>query len=138
MKLKDREISILLAILLIIYIVLCVNTTIYPISQKEKYNITKPIRLTENEKIYNFLINIFGLITGILFIVYYIKYIVPNYSDNIYLKIIQIFVSITLIIIYNLPSYYKNDTLIKISYGLKPLIISISLILSFSLNLPQL
>jgi len=138
MNLKDRNILIFLIILVIIYISLCINTTIYPIIQKEKYNVTKPLKLTENEKLYNFLINIFGLITGFLFIVYYIKYIVPNYSHNIYLKTTQIIVSITLIIIYNLPSYYKNDTLIKLSYGLKPLIISISLILSFSLNLPQL
>jgi hypothetical protein len=138
MTILDYSIFFILIILFIVYISLCFNSIVYPINQYNKYTVTSPNTLSYNEKIYNLFINIFGLLIQLFIIVFYMIYILPQFGNNLYVRIIEVIICASVIIIYNLPDQYKNDLFIQISYSLHPLVMAFSLILSFSLTAPNL
>ena len=136
MKINDFILFFTVLIFIIIYIFLCSFGSLCQITQFKNYNITKPIDITYNDKLYNYFISIFGLIIGILIIVIELKYIIPNYGKNIYVRIIQIILAILILGLYYLPVFIKNYSIEQISYSLRPFISPISIILSSSITIP--
>jgi len=136
MKINDFILFFTTLIFIIIYIFLCSFGSLCQITQFKNYNITKPIDITYNDKLYNYFISIFGLIIGILIIVIELKYIIPNYGKNIYVRIIQIILAILILGLYYLPVFIKNYSIEQISYSLRPFISPISIILSSSITIP--
>jgi hypothetical protein len=136
MKINDFILFFIFTLFLIIYIFLCSYGTLCQINQFKNYNISKPIDISYNDKLYNYFISIFGIIIGILLIVIEIKYILPNYGKNIYIRIIQFILGLLILGLYYIPIFIKNYTLEQISYSLRPLVSSMSIILSSSINIP--
>jgi hypothetical protein len=136
MKIIDFILFSILALFMIIYIFLCSYGNLCQINQFKQYNITKPLDISYNDKLYNYFISIFGLIIGILIIVIELKYILPNFGKNIYIRIIQIILGILIFGLYYLPIFIKNYSIEQISYSLRPFISSISIILASSITIP--
>lgn len=135
MKINDFILFFTILIFIIIYIFLCSFGRLCQITQYKNYNITKPIDISYNDKLYNYFISIFGLIIGILIIVIEIKYILPNYGKNIYVRIIQIILGLLILGLYYLPIFIKDYSIEQISYSLRPFISSIGIILSSSITI---
>ena len=127
---RDFELyyTIILFGLIIFYIILCNNVNIYYINHKNKLIVTKLNTLSENNKLYNFILNSVGLLICLLLIVFEINYISKNHNYNIYIRSIQLIFVISMIILLNLPNEYKNETFIQITNSYRPLSILISTI----------
>jgi hypothetical protein len=136
MKINDFILFFTFTLFLIIYIFICSYGTLCQLTQFKNYNITKPLDIPYNDKLYNYFISIFGLIIGILIIVIEIKYILPNFSNNIYIRIIQFILGLLILGLYYLPTFIKNYSLEQVSYALRPLVSSMAIILSSSINVP--
>lgn len=135
MKINDFILLFTIVIFIIIYIFICSFGSLCQITQFKNYNVTNPLNVSYNDKLYNLFISIFGLIIGILLIVIEIKYIIPNFENNIYIRSFQIIFGLIILGLYYLPMFIKNYTLDQISYALRPLISSMSIILSSSLTI---
>jgi hypothetical protein len=136
MKINDFILFFTFALFIIIYIFLCSFGTLCQLTQFKNYNITKPLDISYNDKLYNYFISIFGLIIGILLIVIELKYIIPNFGNNIYIRGIQIILGVIILGLYYLPTIIQNYSLEQVSYSLRPLISSMTIILSSSITLP--
>ena len=130
---EQYYISILVG-LIIIYIGLCNYTIIHPVNQKDKLVITQSNTLSDKDKIYNFTLNICGLIISLLLIVFEINYISKHYNQNIYVRSFQLIFIISMVILINLPNEYKSNVFIQITNSCRPLSFIISTIFISSLN----
>ena len=136
MKINDFFLLFTLILFIIIYIFLCSFGSLCQITQYKDYNITKPVKINYSLKLYNFFICIFGLIISILFIIIEIKFIIPNFGNNIYVRLFQIIFGIIILGLYYSSTIVNNYSIYQVSYALRPFISSISIILSSAITVP--
>jgi hypothetical protein len=130
---EQYYISVLVG-LIIVYIGLCNYTIVHPVNHKDKLMITQSNTLSDKDKIYNFILNICGLIISLLLIVFEINYISKHYNQNIYVRCLQLILIISMIILINLPNEYKSNVFIQITNSCRPLSFIISTIFISSIN----
>jgi hypothetical protein len=136
MKINDFILFFTLTLFLIIYIFLCSYGTLSQISQFNNNTVNKPNIISYNDKLYNFFISIFGIIICMLLIVIEVKYIIPNFENNIYIQSFQFILGLIILGLYYLPTFIQNNyTLNQISFALHPLISAITIMLSLSISI---
>jgi hypothetical protein len=134
MKLFELIYGIIIIILLIIYIVLCKNTDIKLSNHIHKFKISKINNDSYDNKFKNFWILFIALILSIFIITFELNYIKQTFTSNIYIRTIQIILAFAIILLVHIPINYNNDKYKHLSYSLKPLIMSASVIFSSCLT----
>jgi hypothetical protein len=130
MKLFELIYGIIILILLIIYFILCSNTEINIPNHLHKFKISKITNDSYDNKFNNFYIDIIAMILTILIITYELNFISRNFNSNIYIRSIQLIIAFILLLLIYIPNNYKNIEYNKISITFKPLVMSLSIIIS--------
>ena len=121
-----NNIYIILSILLI-YIVLCINTT-YPTDNK---------KLSKTQNNILLITNVYGYLLGIFILVYETNYMYINYNHDMSIRVVELFIILFILclgIYANIFQDNVNSGLGKISSGINPLLSSLFIILIFCLN----
>ena len=130
MKLFELIFGIIIIILLIIYFILCSNTEINVPNHINKFKISKIINDSYDNKSNNFCIDIIATILTIFIITYELNYITHTFNSNIYIRCIQLLIAFIILILIHFPNEFKNNEYNKLSSIFKPLIMSISIMIS--------